>query len=137
MIAPANERDPQDTYAWWLELGTRIVFAFGVVALALYLCGLVTPLIPLRDLPRLWTLPAAELLREAHAPSGWGWVRYLRYGDYLNVAAIAAFSLLSLVCLARAVWGFLRCGERVQALLVALQVLVLLVAALGVFPGAG
>ncbi|HET7365198.1 MAG TPA: hypothetical protein VFJ70_16645 [Burkholderiales bacterium] len=136
VIAPASERDPQHTYARWLELGTRIVFAFGVLALALYLSGLVAPLIPLRDLPSLWTLPAAELLREAHAPSGWAWLRYLRYGDYLNVAAIAAFSLLSLVCLARVIRAFLRCGERVQALLAALQVLVLLAAALGAFPGA-
>jgi hypothetical protein len=137
VTADAGKRDPQEMYARWLELGTRIVFAFGVLALAFYLFGVLDPLIPLHELPRLWTLPAAELLRAAHAPSGWGWLRYLGYGDYLNVPAIAAFSLLSLVCLARVIPAFLRRGERVQALLAVLQVLVLLAAASNLFPGAG
>lgn len=128
--------DPQQCYARWLELGTRTVFMFGLVALALYLTGFMAPLVPLQELPRLWALPAAELLRATHAPGGADWVRFLGYGDYLNVLAIAGFSLLSLVCTARVVPAFLRCGERLHALLAALQVLVLLAAAMNLFPGA-
>lgn len=129
--------DPQDTYARWLHAGQRFAFAFGLAALALYLSGVLAPLVPFDRLPELWALPAEELLREAHAPGGWEWVRFLRYGDYLNVLAIAFFSLLSLICVARVIPAFLKSGERVQAVLAALQVLVLLAAALNLFPGAG
>ena len=125
--------DPQETYARWLEMGTRLVFAFALVSLVLYLSGALAPLVPLAELPRLWTLSAAEMMREVHAPGGWSWLRYLRYGDYLNVLAIALFALLSTVCAARLVPAFLERGERGHALLAALQVLVLVVAALNLF----
>jgi hypothetical protein len=128
--------DPQETYARWLERGSRLVFAFAVVTLLLYLAGVVAPLVPLEELPRLWTRSAAEMMREAHLPGGWSWLHYLRYGDYLNVLGIALFALLALVCTARVVPAFLKAGERAQALLAALQVLVLLAAALHLFPGA-
>jgi len=122
-------QDAQSIYARWLERGSRLVFAFAVVALALYLSGVIAPLVPLDALPTLWTLSADEMLRRIGAPSGWGWVRYLGYGDYLNLLAIALFSLITLVCVARVIPAFLKRGERVQALLALLQVIVLLAAA--------
>lgn len=127
------KRDPQELYALWLEFGTRLVFAFALVCLALYLSGVLPPFVPLAELPRLWTLSAAEMMRAAHAPGGWSWLHYLRYGDYLNVLAIALFALLTLLCTARLVPAFLRRGERGHALLAALQVLVLIAAALNLF----
>jgi hypothetical protein len=130
-------RDPQELYARWLERGSRFAFAFALATLAIYLAGVLAPLVPLDDLPRLWTLSAAEMTREAHAPGGWRWLHFLRYSDYLNVLGISLFSLLSLVCAARVVPAFLRSGERLQAALAALQVLVLLAAALNLFPDAG
>ena len=126
-----GENDPQHVYARWLELGSRAIFAFALLALALYATGLLAPAVPLEKLPSLWTLPAAEYLRQAHLPGGWGWLRLVRFGDYLNVLAIALFSLLSLVCSARVIPAFARSGERTQAWLAALQVAVLLLAASG------
>lgn len=128
--------DPQEVYARWLERGAKIAFAFALVTLLLYLGGAVAPLVPLDQLPRLWTLSAAEMMREAHAPGGWSWLHYLRYGDYLNVLGISLFALLALVCTARMIPAFLKSGERGQAILAALQILVLLAAALNVIPGA-
>ena len=127
--------DPQEIYARWLERGSRIVFAFALVTLLVYLAGWIAPLLPVEELPRLWTLSAAEVMRETHAPGGWGWLHYLRYGDYLNVLAISLFALLSTLCAARVVPAFMKAGERLQAGLAAAQVLVLLAAALGLFPG--
>jgi hypothetical protein len=128
--------DAQEVYARWLERGSKLAFAFALVTLLAYLAGVVPPLVPLDELPRLWTLSAAEMMREAHAPGGWRWLHYLRYGDYLNVLGIAIFPLLAMVCTARVIAPFLKRGERAQALLAALQVLVLLAAALNLFPGA-
>lgn len=129
------KRDPQDIYARWLETGTRLAFAFALASLAVYLTGLLPPLVSLDELPRLWTLSAAEMVRQVHAPGGWSWLHFVRYGDYLNVLGIALFALLTLVCTARVIPAFLKAGERVQALLAALEVAVLLVAALQLFPG--
>jgi len=122
--------DPQEVYARWLERGARFTFAFALLSLALYLTGALEPLVPLDDLPRLWTLSAADLRREAQAPSGWDWLRFVRYGDYLNQLGISFFALLSLVCTARVIPAFAKSGERGQAVLAALQVIVLLAAAL-------
>lgn len=132
----AMKDDAQEIYARWLERGSKLAFAFALVTLLAYLAGIVPPLVPLEELPRLWTLSAAEMMREAHAPGGWSWLHYLRYGDYLNVLGISLFALLALVCTARVIPAFLRNGERGQALLALLQVLVLLAAALHLFPGA-
>ena len=134
-MAVKHPVDPQELYARWLERGARATFVFALATLALYLAGVLPPLLPLDELPRLWTLSAAEMMREAHAPGGWSWLHYVRYGDYLNVLGISLFALLSLVCTARMIPAFARRGERAQAILAALQVLVLLVAALNIFPG--
>jgi hypothetical protein len=120
--------DPQEIYARWLQTGSKIAFAFALIAFVLYLAGIPAPLLPLQDLPRLWTLSAAGMMREAHAPGGWSWIHFLRYGDYINVLAIALFPLLALICVARVIPDFLRQGERLQAALAILQVLVLLAA---------
>ena len=131
----SGDVEPKEIYARWLERGAKLAFAFALVALALYASGVLPPLVPLEDLPRLWTLPAAELARQTQAPGGWAWLPLVRYGDYLNLLGIALFALLALVCTARVIPAFLRRGERGQALLAALQVLVLLAAALHLFPG--
>ncbi len=123
--------DAQHVYARWLEVGSRAIFAFALLSLAVYAAGLLAPAVPLEKLPRLWTLPAAQYLREAQIPGGWGWLRLVRFGDYLNVLPIAAFSVLSLVCSARVIPAFVRSGERTQAWLAALQVAILLLAVSG------
>lgn len=127
-----DENDAQHVYARWLELGSRTIFALALVSLVVYATGLLAPAVPLDQLPRLWSLPAAQYLREAGLPGGWGWLRLVRFGDYLNLLPIALFSVLSLVCSARVVPAFARSGERTQAWLAALQVVILLAAASGV-----
>ena len=126
-----EERDAQHVYARWLEIGSRAIFVFAVLSLVVYGTGLLAPAVPLENLPRLWNLPAAEYLRQAQLPDGWGWLRLVRFGDYLNVLPIVLFSVLSLVCSARVIPAFMRSGERTQAWLAALQVAVLLLAASG------
>ena len=134
--APDERLDAEAVYAGWLEAGTRIAFAFSVVALLLYFGGVLPPFVPLEELPRLWTYPVGTYLARTHAPSGSDWFGDLRYGDYLSLAGICLFALLSLVCYARALPAFLRRGERLQAALAAAQIVVLIAAASNLVPGA-
>jgi hypothetical protein len=40
--------EPKEIYARWLERGAKLAFAFALVALALYVSGVLPPLVPLR-----------------------------------------------------------------------------------------
>lgn len=118
--------------ARWIEIGMRIGFALLVATFAIYVLGLLEPLVPPQKLVHLWQLPVDRYVAATGAPTGAGWLRMLAKGDYLNLLGLGVFALLALVCYARMVPLFFREGRRVQALFAALQVLVILVAAAGV-----
>ena len=69
------------------------------------------------------------------APGGWGWLALLGHADYLNLAAVALFGLVTLACYARIVPVLFAAGERPQAWIALAQVLVLAAAAVGIFTG--
>ena len=118
--------------ARWIEIGVRLGFVVLAVTFALYVLGLVAPLVSPQELVRLWQLPVDRYVAATGAPTGSGWLRMLIKGDYLNLLGVAVFALVTLACYARMVPLFLRQGRRTQALFAALQVLVLLAAAVGV-----
>jgi len=124
--------DEQAITARWIEIGVRLGFVVLAVTFALYVLGLVEPLVSPQELVRLWQLPVDRYVAATGAPTGSGWLRLLVKGDYLNLLGVAVFALVTLACYARMVPLFLRQGRRTQALFAALQVLVLLAAALGV-----
>jgi hypothetical protein len=112
-------------YARWLEIGTRIGFAVLVSTFAVYVFGLLDPLVPLQDLPRLWNLPADRYVAATGAPTGWGWLGFLGRGDYLNLLGVALLATITIVCYAR----ILPLLPRLQAVLAAIQIAILLGAA--------
>jgi hypothetical protein len=115
----------QLVYARWLDIGTRIAFVVLVVSFLIYLLGLLDPLVPLQELPRLWTLPADRYVAATGAPTGWGWLGFLGKGDYLNIVGVALLATVTIVCYARIVPLL----PRVQAVLAAIQIAILLGAA--------
>ena len=70
-------------------------------------------------------------------PSGWGWLALVGYGDYLNFVGLCLFALLTAACYVRIVPVLLAHGERLQAAIACLQILVLVAAAIGVFAARG
>ncbi|HUQ24879.1 MAG TPA: hypothetical protein VM140_04355 [Burkholderiales bacterium] len=125
----------QATYARWLDAATRVGFAVSLAAFLVYVSGAVEPFVPLERLPQLWGLPAARFAEVTGEPSGWGWLGLLGYADYLNLAAVALFGVVTLACYARIVPLLFADGERLQAFIALAQVLVLAAAAAGVFTG--
>ena len=130
-----NEHAAQQVYARWLDACTRGAFAISLAAFLAYATGALTPYVPLTSLPGLWGLPVEEFLRRTGAPAGWGWVGLAGYGDFLNLACIAALPLVTALCYLRVVPTFARRGEPLQAAIAAAQVLVLAAAASGFFAG--
>ena len=125
----------QATYARWLDVATRIGFAVSLAAFLVYVSGAIEPLVPLEQLPKLWGLPAARFVQATGEPTGWGWLALLGKSDYLNLAAVALFGVVTLVCYVRIVPVLFAAGERLQACIALAQVLVLAAAAAGVFTG--
>ncbi|OAI51532.1 hypothetical protein AYO46_07930 [Betaproteobacteria bacterium SCGC AG-212-J23] len=125
----------QATYARWLDVATRIGFAISLVAFLVYVSGLVEPLVPLQELPRLWSLPASRFVALTGEPTGWGWLALLGKSDFLNLGAVALFGLVTLACYVRIVPILFSAGERLQAYIALAQVLVLVAAAAGFFTG--
>jgi hypothetical protein len=82
-------------YALLLDWGTRL----GVIALFLsfscYVLGLLTPHVPLDQLPSLWGLPAKTYLERTGTPTGWGWVSLMGTGDMSNLIGVALLAACS------------------------------------------
>lgn len=116
----------QHIYARWLDVGTRIAFVVLVVSFFVYVFGLLDALVPPQELVRLWGLPVDRYVAATGAPTEWGWLRLLGKGDYLNFVGIAALASITIACYARIIPVL----PRLQAVLAALQVVVLLAAAL-------
>jgi hypothetical protein len=57
------------------------------------------------------------------------------HGDYLSLAAVALFGLITPICYLRIVAPLLRHGERLQAALAIAQIAVLAAAVSGLFAG--
>ena len=130
-MAVSREQVVQELYARWLGVVARIAFAAVLVAFVLYAGGVLPPFVPLDALPALWRLPVAEYLARTGAPVGWGWLRLLPYADYLSLGCVALIAAVTVVCYLAVLPMLLKLEERAQAALVAVQIIVLLVAASG------
>lgn len=124
----------QHIYARWLERGARASLAVLILSFLVYALGLLEPLVPLHELPRLWSLPVDQYLAASGAPRGWGWLRLLDKGDYLNYAGVVMLGLTTVVCYARLL-PLLRRSQQLHAWLAVAQIVVLLAAASGFFAG--
>jgi hypothetical protein len=128
----------QERYARWLDAATWISFAASLAAFVVYAGGLLPSFVPLDALASLWHLPVAEYLERTGAPAGWEWLKLLGYSDYLALACVALIGMVTLVCYLAILPLLVRgVGERLEAALVAAQVVVLLIAASGALAGGG
>lgn len=118
-------------YAAWLHWGSSLGLALLVIAFVVHATGVLEPLIAHADLPRAWTMPAAEMLRSTGQAPGWGWVRLLDRSDILNLVGIALLASCSAAPLLAVVPIYLKRRERLFAALCILQVAVLALAASG------
>jgi hypothetical protein len=127
----------QAIYARWLDAATHAGFVVSLIAFLLYVSGALEPQVPLQRLSELARLPVARFLEATGEPTGWAWLALVWRGDYLNLAAVALFALVTLVCYLRVIPPLLRAGERLQAAIAIAQVVVLAIAASGWLTGGG
>ena len=120
----------QAIYARWVDAGTRIGFGILFLSFLAYVLGALDSHVPPHELPLLWGLPVDHYVSAAKAPTGWGWLELVAKADYLNYVGVALLASVSLAAYARLVPMLMAQGERLRAGIAALQVVVLIVAAL-------
>lgn len=125
----------QLAYADLLDIGMKIGLAGMVVFFLLYVSGLVTPHIPLAELPQYWSLPVHDYLEKSGAPVGWGWAKLVGKGDFLNIVPVAFLSTITIVCYARILPMLRAKGDNFYATIVVVEIVVLTLAASGLLAG--
>ena len=124
-------------YADTLFYGALLGFVTMLITYALYVCGVLTPQIPLEEMPRLWSQSAAAYRAAGNIPQGWGWLALVGKGDICNFIGIAFLAALTIICFVQLAIGLLRQKQWIMAIIAILEVLVLSLAASGVLVAGG
>lgn len=123
--------EEQLAYAQVLDLGMKLGLLLLLVTFGLYVSGLVSPHIPLDELPRYWSLPVKEYLAVTGIHAGWSWVGMLGKGDFLNFLGIGFLAAVAIVCYLAVAPIFFRKKDRIYGWLAIAEVTVLALAASG------
>ena len=119
-------------YADTLFYGALLGFVAMLVTYTLYVLGVLTPQIPLEEMPRLWSQSAAAYRAAGNIPQGWGWLALVGKGDMCNFIGIAFLAALTIFCFVQLAIGLVRQKQWLMAIIAILEVLVLSLAASGV-----
>jgi hypothetical protein len=114
-----------------LVAGTIVCSVLLVLAFAAYLAGWLNPVVPIRRLPELWSLPAERYLAASDTPRGWGWLALVDRGDMANLLPAALVASIALACVAAVAIHYSVKRKRLLAAIAWLQVAVLVLAASG------
>jgi hypothetical protein len=129
--------EEQLAYAQVLDLGMKLGLLLLVVTFVLYVTGLVSPHIPVEELPRYWSLPVKEYLAVTGIHGGWSWMGMLGKGDFLNFLGIAFLGAVAIVCYVAVSPIFFRKKDRIYGWLAVVEVAVLSLAASGLLKVGG
>ncbi|NOY70241.1 MAG: DUF1634 domain-containing protein [Deltaproteobacteria bacterium] len=124
-------------YASVLGTGMYLGLLALLITFVIYTLGILTPYIPLDKLSACWHIPAAEYLQSNNIPDGWGWVRMLGYGDFLNFIGIVMLAGTTIICYMAVVPALFKNRDYIYAAIAVLEVVVLVVAASGVIAVGG
>ena len=103
---------------------------FALVAgFALYLTGMLTPHVPLEDLPQYWSLPLEQYLEKTGALTGWQWISELGYGDVAPLIGVAVLASIPLVCYLVLFFQFLQRGAKPFVVITVIELFFMLLSA--------
>jgi hypothetical protein len=121
----------QLVYADVLEMGLTIGRVVLAAMFILYVLSITTPKVPLSELPTHWLLPAGQYSNLVGISAGWGWIKLVHYGDYLNFLGIAFLASVTGACYLRLLPILLRSKDRSFSAILVVELLVLFLAASG------
>lgn len=129
--------EEQLVYARVLDIGMKVGLLTIIITFIIYLSGVLTPHVPVKDLPKYWSMPVKSYLKSTGIHPGWSWLFMLGKGDFLNFIGIAFLAGVTILCCLPIIPIFFRKKDTVYATIVLLEVLVLALAASGVLKAGG
>ncbi len=137
----ANEKtkasEEQMAYAKILNFGMWFGLALLVITFFIYISGVLPTFVPIKDLPKYWTMRVHDFNHELHAPTGWGWTAFVGKGDYLNFLPIAILAGLTILCYLVILPILARKKDTPYVVIAIVEVLVLALAASGLLKVGG
>jgi len=127
----------QLAYAALLDIGMKIGLLALIATFILYLTGILSPYIPVNDLPKYWGHPVHTYLQETGIQTGWTWLGMLNKGDFLNFLPIAFLAGITMVCYIRIIPMLFRKKDTAFGIIAIIEVLVLALAASGILKAGG
>lgn len=126
----------QLAYANTLEIVSHAIIIVMALGFVLYVLQLLPLTVPVETVAANWHLNATKLQMKIHHHCGWSCFTDLQtflHGDAISYASVIFLSMATLLCLSTAFIAFIREKNQIFAGITMLQVLVLLVAASGIF----
>lgn len=127
----------QRAYAAILDKGMKIGLVVIIITFIIYLSGILTPYIPVHDLPKYWGMSVHKYLEETGIQPGWAWLKMLGKGDFLNFIGIAFLAGVTVICYLRIIPILFRKKDIAFGIIAILEVLVLVLAASGLLKSGG
>jgi len=129
--------EEQLAYAKLLDLGMKVGLLTLIVTFFIYIFGILSPHIPVGDLPKYWSMPVKQYLKAADIHTGWTWLSKVGEGDFLNFIPIVFLAGVTILCYIRIIPILFRKKDTIYAVLAIVEVLVLVLAASGVLKSGG
>ena len=133
----ATATKEQLLYADILNKGMLVGLLMLFVTFFLYVFGILEPAIPLNEVQNYWSQPVGQYLEAInhnflhleHAPTGWGWMKLIGKGDFLNFTGVAVLSGVTIICYLAIVPGLFRRGDKAYGIMAILEAVILFLAA--------
>ncbi len=136
-MSPLKASEAQLFYATTLNRLTLFSFALLVLIFLIYILGIITPYVPLEQVPHLWSQSSHHYMEAAKINPGWSWVWKVGYGDMLVYVPIALLAGVTIICYIGVIFKFIKSKEYILMVIAILEVAVLSAAASGLLKGGG
>ena len=100
-----------------------------IMGFILYIFGVLTPLVPLEEMPKYWSLSLTQFLEKTGAPTGWRWTSMLGYGDVIPFLGVTILASVTFGCFLALLFSFLQRGAKVLAFIAAMELFFILISA--------
>lgn len=137
MTADKNVKEEQIAYAKLLDLGMKIGLILLILTFIVYLTGILSPQIPISELPKYWKMKAHDYLVSAGIHPGWAWLKLITKGDFLNFVPVGFLGALTVLCYIRILPIFLKKRDFAYFIFALIECLILILAASGLLKAGG
>ena len=127
----------QITYANLLFIGAWAGILLMLITYFIYVTGILSPHIDVTVITQNWDKGVDEFLEITHSPHGWGWLRLLNKGDFINFIGLVFIAVLTIICYLFLVVGYKKRNDWVYFYICLFEIAVLTLAASGILGTGG